>query len=153
MENESWISIAGYEGLYSISTYGRVMSHRNGRCLKPIITKFGYARVHLAHGGITKTMAVHRLVALAFVPNPDSKPRGSCQYSRRVRFQRSPDRFGGSVLRTACRDFVLSNFEAYAKEIGAGVMYISHDQGVIDRCDMTIELKNKLKKNEETEAA
>lgn len=54
---------------------------------------------------------------------------------------------------TACRDFVLSNFEAYAKEIGAGVMYISHDQGVIDRCDMTIELKNKLKKNEETEAA
>ena len=74
MENENWKDIAGYEGLYSISSYGIVMSHRSGRCLKPIITKFGYARVHLAKDGITKTATVHRLVTLAFIPNPEGKP-------------------------------------------------------------------------------
>ena len=49
--------------------------------------------------------------------------------------------------------FVLSNIEVYAKNIGAGIVYISHDQGVIDRCDMVIRLKNNLKKNEEREVA
>lgn len=49
--------------------------------------------------------------------------------------------------------FVLSNIEAHAKKIGAGIVYISHDQGVIDRCDMVIRLNNKLKKSEEKEVA
>lgn len=49
--------------------------------------------------------------------------------------------------------FVLSNIEAHAKKIGAGIVYISHDQGVIDRCDIVIRLKNGLKKNEEREVA
>lgn len=49
--------------------------------------------------------------------------------------------------------FVLSNIEVHAKNIGAGIVYISHDQGVIDRCDMVIRLKNNLKKNEEREVA
>lgn len=49
--------------------------------------------------------------------------------------------------------FVLANIEAYAKKIGAGVVYISHDQEVIDRCDIVIRLQNNPKKNEEKEAA
>lgn len=49
--------------------------------------------------------------------------------------------------------FVLSNIEAHAKNIGAGIVYISHDQSVIDRCDMVIKLKNNLNKNEEKEVA
>ena len=49
--------------------------------------------------------------------------------------------------------FVLSNIEAHAKKIGAGIVYISHDQGVIDRCDIVIRLQNGLKKNEEREVA
>lgn len=49
--------------------------------------------------------------------------------------------------------FVLSNIEVHAKNIGAGIVYISHDQGVIDRCDMVIRLKNNLKKNEERKVA
>ena len=50
-------------------------------------------------------------------------------------------------------DFVLSNIEAYAKNIGAGIVYISHDQGVIDRCDTVIRLNNNLKKSKEKEIA
>ena len=49
--------------------------------------------------------------------------------------------------------FVLSNIEAHAKNVGAGIVYISHDQSVIDRCDMVIKLKNNLNKSEEKEVA
>lgn len=51
-------------------------------------------------------------------------------------------------------NYVLANIEAHAKKIGAGIVYISHDQKVVDRCDKVIELKNKLRENlEEREAA
>lgn len=49
--------------------------------------------------------------------------------------------------------FVLSSIEAHAKKIGAGIVYISHDQSVIDRCDMVIRLNNNLKKTKEKEVA
>lgn len=42
-------------------------------------------------------------------------------------------------------NYVLSNIEAYAGKIGAGIVYISHDQKVVDRCDGIITLNNKLR--------
>lgn len=73
--NEQWKDVAGFEGRYSISSAGRVYSHINQKCLKPILTKYGYYRVHLAQGnGAIATVAVHRLVAGAFIPNPENKP-------------------------------------------------------------------------------
>lgn len=44
-------------------------------------------------------------------------------------------------------NYVLSNIESYAKKIGAGIIYISHDQKVIVRCDKVIALENKLREN------
>lgn len=49
-------------------------------------------------------------------------------------------------------DYVLSNIESYAKRIGAGIVYISHDQKVVNRCDKVIALKNKLRENAEDKA-
>lgn len=50
--------------------------------------------------------------------------------------------------------YVLANIEEHAKKIGAGIVYISHDQKVVDRCDKVIALKNKLReKTEEKEVA
>ena len=46
-------------------------------------------------------------------------------------------------------DFVLSNIEVHANRIGAGIVYISHDQTVVDRCDTVIALSNKLKRETE----
>ena len=46
-------------------------------------------------------------------------------------------------------NFVLSNIESHAKRIGAGIVYISHDQKVVDRCDKVIALRNKLRENTE----
>lgn len=51
-------------------------------------------------------------------------------------------------------NYVLANIEEHAKKIGAGIVYISHDQKVVDRCDKVIALKNKLRENtEEKEVA
>lgn len=74
MEPEIWKEIDGYEGLYSVSSHGQVFSHISRRCLKPLTTRTGYLRVHLVKDRMIKSMAIHRLVAQAFIPNPENKP-------------------------------------------------------------------------------
>ena len=72
--DEKWHPVPGYEGYYSISNCGQVWSHYNDRLLKQVVSKQGYARVHLSVHGKVKIIAVHRLVAMAFIPNPENKP-------------------------------------------------------------------------------
>lgn len=50
-------------------------------------------------------------------------------------------------------DKVLTNIEEYAKAIKAGVVYISHDKNVVDRCDTVIHVDNKVNTYEEQLAA
>lgn len=45
--------------------------------------------------------------------------------------------------------YVLANIESHARKIGAGIVYISHDQGVIDRCSRVITLRNRLRESVE----
>ena len=77
MLNEIWRDVPHYDGLYKISNYGRVKSfckgdeqykvqHDNGR---------GYMTVQLYKNGKMKNEYVHRLVALAFIPNPNGLPQ------------------------------------------------------------------------------
>lgn len=77
---EEWKPIEGYEGLYEVSSYGRVRSLKrkatSGRVLKPQLTKSGYLRVHLSKSNRTKNAVVHRLVACAFV---DGQSNTRCQ--------------------------------------------------------------------------
>ena len=74
MPGEHWKVIPGYEGLYSISDFGRVYSHYSKKILKPLTTHAGYHRVHLAKEGKVFNASIHRLVATAFIPNPGNKP-------------------------------------------------------------------------------
>lgn len=76
---EQWKDIKGFEGAYMISTTGKVLSlPRPGTQQKePILrslslTKDGYKKVRLIGNGKDVTARVHRLVAEAFVPNPDN---------------------------------------------------------------------------------
>ena len=75
LKSEMWCDIIGYEGLYQISTLGRVKSFHNGgeRILKLQISS-GYYRVNLNKNGNNKNFRVHILVAKAFIPNPKNKP-------------------------------------------------------------------------------
>ncbi len=66
-----WKQIEGYEN-YSISDTGLVMNTKSGRLLKPKNTYDGYCEVRIYKDkNNSKYVRVHRLVALAFVPNPD----------------------------------------------------------------------------------
>lgn len=88
--NEEWKPIKGYEGLYEISNYGRVKSleriipmpqgMKNSQ-LRKIKSKLRkqcirgmYKCVHLYKDGKCEKYSVHRLVATAFIPNPNNYP-------------------------------------------------------------------------------
>lgn len=64
--------IPGYEGLYGITSCGRVWSYRAKRFLKPFDNGKGYLRVSLRKDGKRKDFLVHRLVAETYLPNPDN---------------------------------------------------------------------------------
>lgn len=65
--------IPGYEGIYAVTSCGRVWSYRRGRFLVPRITSGGHEEVELC-SGTTCLVYVHRLVAMAYIPNPDNLP-------------------------------------------------------------------------------
>lgn len=64
--------IKGFEGLYSITSCGRVWSHRSNRFLTPYNVSVGYLQVELCLNGKRHVKYVHRLVADAYIPNPDN---------------------------------------------------------------------------------
>ncbi len=78
--NEEWRPIEGFPR-YQISNYGRVMSYTNPKkpkILRPHQLKNGYLMVHLAKGeewgsNETESVRIHKLVADAFIPNPENK--------------------------------------------------------------------------------
>lgn len=65
--------IKGYEGLYQIDKNGNVYSFYKKRFLKPAPTNWGYLTVELFKNKKGKTYKIHRLVAEAYIPNPDNK--------------------------------------------------------------------------------
>lgn len=73
--SEAWKDIPGYENLYRVSSDGQVWSCRSSKVLKLRETKAGYFRAHLSKGGCAKDLAIHRLVATAFLPNPHNLPQ------------------------------------------------------------------------------
>ena len=74
---EIWKDIKEYEGLYQISNLGNLICIKNNH-IKPIIVKpkksQRYLRVNLWKNGEYKTFSIHRLVAKAFLPNPNNFP-------------------------------------------------------------------------------
>lgn len=73
--NEIYKDIAGFEDKYEVSSLGNVRNKITGRLLKPGRTNRGYLFVNLCKDGISKFKSIHRLVAQAFLPNPDNKPQ------------------------------------------------------------------------------
>ena len=78
MNCEVWKDISGYEGIYQVSSFGRVRSlpvksksrYYKGEILTLMTDKTGYSLVNLSR----KSYKVHRLVATTFLENPDNLP-------------------------------------------------------------------------------
>lgn len=69
MQQEIWKDIPGIDGYYQVSSLGHVRNR--DKILKPDLIKKGYERVTLKG----KKYMVHRLVAMAFIPNPEGLPQ------------------------------------------------------------------------------
>lgn len=73
MSTEIWKDIDGFDGRYQVSTWGRVRSLKG--ILKPYENAKGYLKIGLTKNGKCHKKRVNRLVAIAFIPNPDNKPQ------------------------------------------------------------------------------
>lgn len=88
MSNEVWKDVVGWEGFYQVSDRGRVRSLDRyietsrtkpylvkGRVMKQKTSKQGYKVISFKNKDVTANPVVHRLVAIAFIPNPDNLPQ------------------------------------------------------------------------------
>jgi hypothetical protein len=73
--NEKSKDVSGYEGLYAVTTEGRVWSYRRNKLMSPWTDMYGYSRVTFRKDGFEKDMRLHRLVGEAFIENPELKPQ------------------------------------------------------------------------------
>jgi hypothetical protein len=84
MTKEIWKDVVGYEGIYKVSNLGRVkrisnlkrcnLKYRDGYYLKPLDNGLGYLRIKLSNKGKSRRVMLHRIIAKAFIPNPENKP-------------------------------------------------------------------------------
>lgn len=84
---EIWKDIDGFKGYYQVSNFGRIKSLfryvkvKNGfrsvqeKILKPKIDKDGYLHIVLQKNRKSRYFAIHRIVANAFIPNPNNLPQ------------------------------------------------------------------------------
>lgn len=91
IEGEVWKPVVGYEELYEVSNVGRIKSIgirpteqtplwqikllKKSKINSQSLNKWGYLGVSLYKNGLCKRFQVHRLVAMAFIPNPENKPQ------------------------------------------------------------------------------
>ncbi len=91
LPGEYWKNIQGFDDVFYISNIGRIKSASRelnypSRCGNPVTrmtkekmlvlrpTRYGYIQTNLAHNGVNTMWFVHRLVAIAFIPNPYNFP-------------------------------------------------------------------------------
>ena len=76
LEGEEWRDVIGYEGLYMVSSFGRIFSKIKNILLSPCknSSKMPHLYIDARKNGCRTKLYIHRLVALAFIPNPKKYP-------------------------------------------------------------------------------
>ena len=81
MEKEIWKDVINFEGIYKVSNLGNVkrifgtigvnLKYKHNYNLKPLDNGFGYFRIKLSKNGVSKRYMLHRIIAEAFLLNPN----------------------------------------------------------------------------------
>ena len=146
--NENWKAIAGYEGRYEVSDLGNVASLKyargsNRRLLKQSKNTWGYSQVTLSKDKQKKNATVHRLVAEAFIDNPNSLPQINhidedksnnrvdnlewCESSHNINHGRRTERASNSMKRAVVATLPDGTEEWYESvKDAASVLGVSH---------------------------
>lgn len=72
-EFETFVKIKGFEK-YEVSNLGKVRNIKSGRMLKPYLNPSGYLRHCLCENNKSKYLFLHKIIATAFIDNPEEKP-------------------------------------------------------------------------------
>ena len=72
-EVETFVKIEGF-GKYEVSNLGKVRNIKSGRVLKTSLNNNGYLRLWLCENNKRKHLYLHRIIATAFIDNPEEKP-------------------------------------------------------------------------------
>lgn len=81
-EKETWKAIDGYEGIYEVSTMGRVKSLKTNRIMKTWQHNCGYENVTLSNNKVKKKYRINRLVGIAF-PEICGEYFEGCEYGHK----------------------------------------------------------------------
>ncbi|ASZ71935.1 HNH endonuclease [Lactococcus phage 96403] len=147
-EVETFVKIDGFEE-YEVSNLGKVRNMKNGRILKPSLNNYGYL-IHCLYGcDKKKNLLLHRIIATAFIDNPEEKPQvnhidenklnndlsnlewctGRENIIHGTRTKRAAEKLSKKVVQLDLNDNVLNEFESMRqaeRETGASVSHISH---------------------------
>ena len=140
-----WKKIAGYGNLYEVSDYGDIRNRKTKRLRKLTPKNHGYIGVTVKYDGKWDSIAVHRAVAIAFIPNPENKPQvnhkwgnkldnyykhlewatqsENCLHSYHILGNVTSANIGGAMnihskLNQEQQDYVLKNHKPHDKEFG-----------------------------------
>ena len=147
---EIWVPVLGFEDFYQISSFGRIKSNdrfvksayalylKKGRVLKAHRAKSGngYLQVNLCNGIATKGV-IHRLVAIAFLDNPENKPQVNHKDGNKLNNNVNNLEWVTSLENTRHSIEVLKNKMGrvtYGKENGRSLPVIDRATGVIYEC-------------------
>ena len=147
-EVETFVKIEGFEN-YEVSNLGKVRNIKSGIMLKPWFTKDGYLRHCLYKHNKRKNLLLHRIIATAFIDNPDEKPCVNhidenklnndlsnlewCTARENLihgtRTKRAAEKCFKKVIQLDLNDNVLNEFESMkqaGQETGTSASHISH---------------------------
>lgn len=105
-----------YEGVYQVSTLGRVKNSKTGNILKATLNKNGYLYVRLGRG---RNVAVHRMVAEAFKPNPHNYP--TVDHINRIRTDNRLENLRWAPMKLQCKNSDNKNRESVKKSLSKPV--------------------------------
>jgi hypothetical protein len=136
--------VKGYEGLYKVNALGKVFSVKRNKMLSETVDKHGYVKYCLTKDGTHRQVKAHRIVAEAFIPNPQNKREvnhidgdksnnavWNLEWTRTSENARHSVRVG---LRTQCKSVRIVETGEVFPSLGECARTIGGDVGNISRC-------------------